>query len=51
MKSRTYAGVVCKQKLVAGSDREQRMHEIRSFCRHDHTVLTCLATPSAQECS
>ena len=49
MKSTTYSGLVCKQKLVGGSDREQRVHEIRSFCRHDHTVLTRLATPPAQE--
>ena len=29
MKSRTYAGVVCKRKLVGGSDREQRMRDTR----------------------
>lgn len=49
MKSRTYAGVVCKRKLVGGSDRDQRMHEIRSFYRHGHMVLTSLASPSAKE--
>jgi len=40
MKSTTYAGVVCKLKLVGGSDREQR-HEIWNMksCPQDRPTL------------
>jgi len=31
MKSTTYAGVVCKRKLVGGNDREQRMPEMSAL--------------------
>jgi hypothetical protein len=39
MKSTTYAWMVCKHKLVGGSDREQRMRETRAFSRHDQHAI------------
>jgi hypothetical protein len=50
MKSTTYAGAVCKRKLVGGRDREQRMREIGAICHHVHRILICFVTPCAQEC-
>lgn len=35
MKSGTYARVVCKQKLVGGGDREQRMFRLHSISRKE----------------